>query len=429
LYELLAPQLPGWDVFLLGYPFVVLCYCGAAYCAGRMSRGAVPAPAAAAPLVVEGRMPQLDGIRGLAILVVLIYHYLVCQVQIPPASLLSYFGLPSVVGPSGVDLFFVLSGFLIVGILLDHREADNYFKVFYIRRACRILPLYFLVLLSFYAVSCLVDVHTGALRWLFEDAMPFWSYATFTQNVPMGLRGTFGANWLGATWSLAVEEQFYLVIPLVVYFLSRRAALILFVAAIIAAPVLRYVWPGLHAFINAPFRADTLLMGAVLAIAIRSPAFVGFVRRHPDWLSALIVALLLNLVLITLRPSDYGSITLTGIAALYAIVILMAVAYPESDIARLLRARALVGLGVLSYAVYLFHQPVNGLMHGLVQHADPAIHSVADGLVTAAALVLTIFLAWVSRQVLEVPFLSLGHKARFSSRATGGEHAAPVAPI
>lgn len=118
------------------------------------------------------RIPQLDGLRGIAILLILIWHYVVCQVSYFPNLFCVQVIQALNFTWSGVDLFFVLSGFLIGGILLDHRKADNYFQVFYIRRICRIFPLYFLWM----AIFCVLKygfpavVNKGNLHWLFNGA-------------------------------------------------------------------------------------------------------------------------------------------------------------------------------------------------------------------------------------------------------------------
>src|SRR5262249_15646658 len=117
------------------------------------------------------RIPELDGIRGTAILLVLLWHYVVVQ-QTTLALFNRVFGLTC----SGVDLFFVLSAFLIGGILMAHRLATNFFQVFYVRRICRILPLYFLWLFLFIVVGAIVPLRSEALRWLFAHPLPLWSY-------------------------------------------------------------------------------------------------------------------------------------------------------------------------------------------------------------------------------------------------------------
>ena len=154
------------------------------------------------------RIPELDGIRGLAIVSVLIWHYGVGQIVSEPHSILNYALRMLGFTWSGVDLFFVLSGFLIGGILLDNKGSKDYFKIFYIRRICRIFPLYFLWLALFAAISYgaayfVVANRLHQIDWLFQNSMPMWSYLTFTQNIAMAFKGDFGANWLGVTWSLA----------------------------------------------------------------------------------------------------------------------------------------------------------------------------------------------------------------------------------
>src|SRR5689334_17828355 len=140
------------------------------------------------------RIPQLDGVRGIAVLLVIVLHYIRYPLDHVPAVrfFLEYTW-------SGVDLFFVLSGFLICGILLDHRESSNYFSVFYIRRSLRILPLYSLCVLSYVLLKDRIPVEE-----MFQDGIPTWSYVLFVQNYFMGSEGHFGGVWLGGTWSLAI---------------------------------------------------------------------------------------------------------------------------------------------------------------------------------------------------------------------------------
>ena len=157
------------------------------------------------------RVPELDGIRGTAILVVVIFHWIALPgVYILPERLERLLSF----GWSGVDLFFVLSGFLIGGILFDARDATNYFKVFYMRRFYRILPLYGAICLSTVAIFY---VHLSTHAWLFDRAkIPWYAYLTFGQNFWIVTFRTLG-NWpLAVTWSLAVEEQFYLTLPFVI---------------------------------------------------------------------------------------------------------------------------------------------------------------------------------------------------------------------
>src|SRR5579884_2382866 len=142
--------------------------------------------------------PQLDGIRGVAILLVLASHYLL----FPETSVVASFPLIKLAGVGwiGVDLFFVLSGFLLGGILIDQKGTDGYFRRFYLRRAARMLPLYYVWLFA-----CVF------LGW----AKPDWSYWVLAQNWTMAIARRMSSPALGISWSLGVEEQFYLVLTIV----------------------------------------------------------------------------------------------------------------------------------------------------------------------------------------------------------------------
>ncbi len=162
------------------------------------------------------RVPELDGLRGLAILLVIICHY-VGNANHGAVGKWQYRMLSAFnIGWSGVDLFFVLSGFLIGGILLDQRESLNYFRAFYMRRVFRILPLY-------YGWTLLFGVLVLAATWLAPGRFPvayqdLWQvpvHLLFLQNFWIGMQ-KWPWIWFVVTWSLAVEEQFYLVAPLLV---------------------------------------------------------------------------------------------------------------------------------------------------------------------------------------------------------------------
>jgi peptidoglycan/LPS O-acetylase OafA/YrhL len=231
------------------------------------------------------RLRQLDGLRGCAILAVLVWHYFVCQINVPAGGLLGTAKMWLGFTWSGVDLFFVLSGFLITGILLDNAHATNYFRTFYIRRACRILPIYMLLLVVVITASWALRDQAHRFPWLLKETIPFWAHATFTQNIFMSLKETWGATYaLGPTWSLAVEEQFYLVLPVVIYFMPRRVLPILFMGLIILAPLLRATTTNsVQSYIQAPWRADSLISGALLAWCVRQPAVLRFLIAQRGW--------------------------------------------------------------------------------------------------------------------------------------------------
>jgi peptidoglycan/LPS O-acetylase OafA/YrhL len=208
------------------------------------------------------RIPQPDVVRGIAILLVLVHNLNAFTVR--PFSYLTTYGW------MGVDLFFVLSGFLITGILLDSKQSARFFTNFYARRCLRIWPLYYVVFLSIFVVLPLLW-HQQAHD-IFQRAHPWWSYFFYLQNffVAQPLK-SFGA--LGVTWSLAVEELFYLVWPLFVRFLGLTQLRWVAWCIILGSPALRLFLSNRHVLIYSnPFcRLDGMMAGALLALYVRKP--------------------------------------------------------------------------------------------------------------------------------------------------------------
>lgn len=391
--------------------------------------GAAPVPAGAGRGEAAGRIPELDGIRGIAILLVLLWHYGMNLLDVGKGSVAYSLVRPVGLAWSGVDLFFVLSGFLLGGILMDNRESQGYFRVFYARRICRIFPLYFLWLALFLALEAAVPKPAagGALSWLLKDPLPPWSYATYTQNLAMASQARFGPNWMGITWSLAIEEQFYLVLPFLVRFLSPRRLPYVLLGLVAAAPVARGVLvhikaPGMAPYVLMPCRTDALLLGVLAAWAVRSGPVLDLLQRHRRAIYGGFIALGLLIVAIFSHHSSPVSsrMRISGyslLAAFYALLLLLAVSDRGGGIARIARSRWLRGLGVLAYGVYMIHQAVSGLAHGLFRNRPPAIRSAGDIPVVLAALAATLGIAWLSWNLFEKRFVALGHSLRYRRRA------------
>lgn len=225
------------------------------------------------------RVPQLDGIRGAAILLVIIWHFIVVPLKQGPhdSAISRIIAQVGVLTWSGVDLFFVLSGFLIGGILIDARESPNYFRTFYVRRAFRILPIYLLVVVSYLLVWSIAAGHQIFLRETLGVPMPWWIYFTFTQNFWLA-HHAWDSVYLTLSWSLAVEEQFYLLLPAVIRIVPRQS--LLPVAVILALSsafsrcflYLHYgaTW-GTAAYTLICSRADALMLGGYLRGALPGP--------------------------------------------------------------------------------------------------------------------------------------------------------------
>lgn len=376
-------------------------------------------------------MPQLDGIRGIAILLVLIFHFGVSAVGPQSNSFVYLVAQSLILTWSGVDLFFVLSGFLIGGILLDNRLAPNYFKVFYIRRICRIFPVYYLwlALFAIFAYVLATLILPGALRPLYENPLPFWSYATFTQNLAMAMAGRFGPQWLDATWSLAVEEQFYLTLPLIIRFVPQRRLPYLLITLIAATPILRtlvlYLSPNyaLSDYVLLPCRADALLLGVLGAYLVRQERSVRYLSDHIKALYGGFAILILGAGVLAIYAPGSLSLAMTSygytwLALLYLVFILIAVIEKRGAITRLTSNAYLGRLGYVSYGVYLFHQTINAMVHAILLGQSPQLNTLVDFVVTLGAIALTIGIAILSWSLFERRVVAWGHSARYASPVT-----------
>src|SRR5580704_13450860 len=189
----------------------------------------------------RSRIPELDGLRGIAILSVVGFHYISGQ-GLTGGPVTAFLQKAVGLGWSGVDLFFVLSGFLIGGILVDAHDSPNYFRAFYARRFFRIIPIYFAWVLLYVILTTLarriVQIHSNSGRPEMAG-IPVYIHFLFLQNVwPITYFGLGGA-WLSQTWSLAVEEQFYLISPWLIRSLSKGSLYLTLFAVIISTPFLR----------------------------------------------------------------------------------------------------------------------------------------------------------------------------------------------
>ena len=357
-------------------------------------------------------VPGLDGVRGLAILLVLCFHLLWSNFVTGSRTLDIVVRLRSSAWV-GVDLFFALSGFLITGILLDTRDGPNFFRNFYARRALRIFPLYYAVL-----VVLAIAFHPTDLT----ASRPLLILAAYLQNTPLWWSGhipSHVADFTSHLWSLATEEQFYLVWPLIVVLIrSRRGLLWLAGSLIVLSPVLRYVLL-LH---GAPFqetyklifcRADGLLAGAWLATAQRTPYGPKVLRLAPVTLAMGVLSC--ALIVILSGSFDFEQSRAVNIFAYSALAVtgtsLVAVVQsPSAWIARCFRWRILRFFGRYSYGLYVFHQMVavvveehfGGLLRNSI-HVKTLLHLVFMAIVLA----ITIPLTMLSYQYFERPFLRL----------------------
>ncbi|OGW41540.1 MAG: hypothetical protein A2Y97_04870 [Nitrospirae bacterium RBG_13_39_12] len=329
---------------------------------------------------------------------------------------------------SGVDLFFVLSGFLIGGILLDNRSAKNYYYTFYFRRICRIMPLYFVLIIPFILVYLSnAWQNMPVLGWIFNSPLPLWSYATFTQNFFVINDGSFGANGLGVTWSLAIEEQFYLILPFLIRFVSKARLPYVFISLIIAAPLFRtillFIYPtgAFAGFVLLPGRMDALFFGVLGAWILRQDNIRSLLTRNLRFIFAAMFLSGLIIPFITYLYSKPGApaamvlmtIGFTCMSAFFLCLILVSILGNNRTISRVLSIKPLRGLGIVSYFVYLFHLVFLGLGHAFILNQKPQNTDLTKSMVTLFSLVLLLSFAVLSWFIFERPFIKYSHRVDY----------------
>jgi len=368
--------------------------------------------------IPHGRIPELDGLRGTAILLVMVGHYF----SVPGAGAVSLLsGYWFRLGWTGVDLFFVLSGFLIGGILLEARDSPNYFKTFYARRFFRIIPLYYAWILLYVILAPLIRIYfserIGPVQQVDGSILV---HLFFLQNFHEFLKSGASFWWFSSMWSLAVEEQFYLAAPLLVRYLSRLSLAILLVLVTLAAPVLRFVvrnnfseGPWL-AYRLMPCRADALAVGMLAALIWSSPNARVWLERRLFVLYGLFAILFYGVAYLWRWSSDpmlllTQTAGYTVIALFFAVLLLLVLTERTFLLSGVMRLGFLREVGGISYCLYIVHTAVYFFCHQLILHALPAVTDVRAALVTFLAALLTYAIAKLSWKYFEQPLLRRGH--------------------
>ena len=361
-------------------------------------------------------------------MLVVFHHYISGHIKPDSNPIVEFINATSTLCWSGVDLFFVLSGFLIGGILLDQRNTEGYFKTFYVRRVCRIFPLYFFWLILFVVLSWTLSpfLHQAWQADIFKPSYPNWAYIFFLQNFFIAKKEIFGPHWLESTWSLAVEEQFYLLVPLLIRFLPTRKLPHVLVAVILLTPLLRlfsYLYhPTVFVYVLLPYRADALLMGVLCAYWVRHKRLRGWLEKNQSHLYPALLVLLAGIIyLSTVHVSGRNSFEMvflgySWLALFYTCLLLIVVTAKKGMIVSVMRISALRHLGIIAYGVFLMHLAINGLAHGLFPGKDLSINNLSDGAVTLAAFLMTLLLATLSWRFFEKPIIDWGHSFSYTKR-------------
>ncbi len=375
----------------------------------------------------KSRIPELDGIRGIAILSVICYHYLSMQGVTTPGSITDRLQRLVILGGTGVDLFFVLSGFLIGGILLDAKNSQNYFKTFYVRRFFRIFPVYYAWITAYVVVAAFGAKRLAALS-NSGSAPPLnfdvYRHYLFLQNFVEGRFHNLAGSWFDHLWSLAVEEQFYLVIPLVVWLLSRKALKYFLIVIVIALPLLRILLyktgalsPGLIGELMFT-RMDVLAFGVLAALFWREESVHTWLENNSRSIYGTLFVFFLGCAVFWKWSPYYNTFPMQAagfstLAMFYTALLFAALSIPRGPVAVVTRWGWLRQVGGVSYCMYLIHLVVLVACHAILLHASPKTSNLRGALVTLFAVVLTFVVAKISWVIFERPLLQIGHKFRY----------------
>ncbi len=359
---------------------------------------------------VRGHLPSLDGVRGIAILMVMIAHFIESDMERVGGPLRSVLSAIHSVGFLGVDLFFVLSGFLITGIALDKVGTKGFLLRFYARRTLRIFPLYYLALVIVFFIYPLLHVSTVP-----TVTNQLWLYF-YCSNIGITFFGKV-FPFVEHFWSLAVEEHFYLFWPTLLVLTPHRRLPVLGGALIVLAVVSRFILQhfGYETYHFTLCRMDALIMGGMLALAMRSDAGLVWVRRLSRVVPVLLVVVALLGVYTLLKTtglSRYSEILrYSGVAALFTLFVLIAVrTNPRSVLGRVLASRALRLFGLYSYGLYVYHSMLLAFMD---HWFDSSHFSSLPGVLPAIILRVVLCMAFsalvavTSYHLIEQPILGL----------------------
>lgn len=329
------------------------------------------------------RIKELDGLRGVAVVLVMALHLFKRAAYFTEHPVLETFTTITTVGWVGVDIFFALSGFLITSILLRSKTEEHYFKNFYVRRALRILPLYYVAILFVLLFAPKVEPEfTSQLN----TALPIM--LLYQQNWALLFKGFYITQYLGITWSLAIEEQFYFIWPFIVYKLDRERLIKVSIGYIIISTMARVLgtllWPNLSQastffYYTSFVRFEEMLFGGLLATFLTYDGAKEKVRRFstPLFLISFVVFILLHILSLPGSPHpEHGSIPLMlggyTTAALFTVGLIgVFVTHPPQNLLRRIFGNSILTfLGKYSYSMYLFHMTAALILLDVFWHSE-----------------------------------------------------------
>src|SRR5260221_2790867 len=352
--------------------------------------------------------PALDGLRGIAIIFVLLYHSFNFTDRF-------FFGW------LGVDLFFVLSGFLITTILLKSKDDPRYFRNFYARRTLRIFPLYYLILIIFLVILPFLNFYQARMEYYNNYQLWFWFYI---QNWLLSFHSPpLSNNVLTHLWSLAVEEQCYLVWPFIMFLIHKTKSMFVFMLALLVAVVIArgIIWSYHISDLNYTAfytftRVDGICIGSLIALLLKiNPVFL------KKKMTIIVIILACFNFLFYFLNEPYGILPYLALCGYTTFAILFGLLVIElvtnnKPLTALFSFRPLIFLGKLSYGLYIFHWPVYAMLAPVISEYIRTHSGLSNttGLMVTSLLttIIAILISIFSYYNFEMKFLKLKNRFR-----------------
>lgn len=359
----------------------------------------------------EGFIPGLDGIRFIAIFMVIFHH---CSFNYQKDSVFILERLTTL-GGNGVDLFFILSAFLITKILLENKGSKNYYNAFYARRILRIFPLYYLLLIITFIVLPMFN-HPYIEKW--SDIEQIW-YWFFLSNFAIAEKGSFGHGMVDNTWSLAIEEQFYLVWPFLnsifnIKNLRRFCWLIICFTVIYRTYLFLTGESYVSIYVSTFTRMDNLAMGSLLATYYTNEDWYKVSTLGNKLIFPSVIFFLFNIfAVIYLKLDIFGAIGYIMNLVIFTTIIIQVLDEKELFV-RILSYKLVSKIGIYSYGIYLLHNPIQKLIRSFLIAPLSISPNIKVFILTLLTLIVSTLVAALSFHFFEMKFNSLKKYFKYS---------------
>ena len=231
----------------------------------------------------------------------------------------------------------------------------------------------------------------------------------------IAFKESLGNRWISHTWSLGLEEQFYLILPLLIYFLKKKNLAIVLTLCVLSAPVFRFFIGNWFQTFNLIYcRFDSLFMGVLIAMAMQNEVIVSFFKKNITYITSLLWLMIIITLLFSFRVIHlYYFISNSWFSLLFTLLLVVVFTNDKSVFSRISRNMILVRTGIISYGMYLYHPLISGILHLLIKGQTPRIQDTSDLCLTILSFIITVIVSHFSYNYFEKRGILFGHKFEY----------------